>query len=123
MLKTVLLLNALSCALFGIIFVAMPIAASNFIGNPPILLLQILGAGLVVNAVLLVVTALKKDPSRIKIITFAIGDGIWVLTTAILLLAGLWITTPQGILWSIGVAIFVGLCGLAQFRLVAFSGA
>lgn len=117
MLRFVLLLNALSCAIFGGLFLKDANAASLFIGNPPILLMQFLGAGLLINALLLIINAIRKQPPRIKIITFAIGDGIWVFATFVLLIIGHWITTPHGISWAIGVAIFVGLCGIAQWRL------
>lgn len=117
MLKFVLLSNGISCAFFGALFLAMPIAITGFIGDPPVLLIQVLGAGLIINALLLFINGLKAQPPRKKVIAFAIGDGIWVLITAVLLIAGLWITTPQGMIASIAVAIFVGLCGFAQWRL------
>ena len=88
MLRVVLLANALSCVVFGVLFALDPAKTSAFIGDPPILLIQILGIGLVGNSVALVWSA-----------------------------SNLWITTDAGIAWSLGVSVFVGFCGLAQYRL------
>ena len=117
MLRIVLLANALSCAVFGVIFALEPAVTSAFIGDPPVLLIRILGIGLIINAASLVLTAIYAHGSRQRIVIFALGDAVWVLATGALLLSGLWITTGAGIAWSIAVGIFVGLCGLAQWRL------
>ena len=119
MLKSVMLANAVSCTIFGLIFIFQAAATSGFVGDPPVLLLQILGVGLVINAVLLTITAFRNDPRPLDIALFALGDGIWVLATIIMVVLGIWITTTAGISASIAVAAFVGFCGFMQWRLRA----
>ena len=117
MLKLVLRANAASCALFGAFFAFTGPATAKFTGNSPVLLVQVLGAGLLINALMLVWKSLSADPDRLSILAFALGDAIWVVTTAVLLIAGLWITTPSGIIWAVGIATFVGACGAMQLML------
>jgi hypothetical protein len=117
MLKQVLRANAASCAFFGALFAFAGPATAEFTGNPPVLLLQILGTGLLINAMMLIWKSLSAHPDRSSILVFALGDAIWVVATAALLIAGLWITTPGGIYWALGIATFVGACGLLQWKL------
>ena len=115
--KTILVANALSCMLFGAIFVINGPAAAAFLGNPPVLLLQILGVGLLLNAAHLVLTARQKTPTRRTVLYFVFGDMLWVTATVLMLALGLFITTSAGVWTAIAVAAFVGACGLGQFRL------
>lgn len=117
MLKTILIANALSCALFGVLFLASGAAVAAFLGNPPILVLQVLGAGLLINTAHLVFTAYQKTPTRRAVLYFALGDVLWVVATIVMLGLGLFITTSAGIRTAIAVAAFVGACGLGQLRL------
>lgn len=117
MLQHVLRANAASCALFGALFVFVGPATAEFVGTPPVLLLQFLGAGLLVNAAALVWTSMREQPDRLSVLAFALGDFIWVMATAVILIGGFWITTPSGIAWAICVAIFVGACGALQWKL------
>ncbi len=117
MLNLVLLGNAASCALFGALFLFDGADIAVFLGDPPVWLVRVIGAGLLANAVFLIVTGMRAEPPRRDVLSFAIGDAAWVLATIVLLGAQLWITTSLGMLWAIGVGLFVGLCGLAQWRL------
>ncbi|AXI48512.1 hypothetical protein C1J03_22450 [Sulfitobacter sp. SK012] len=117
MLKLVLRANAVSCAFFGALFAFAGPATANFTGNPPVLLVQVLGAGLLINALMLVWKSLSADPDRLSILAFALGDAIWVVATALLLITGVWITTAGGIIWAVGIATFVGACGAMQWKL------
>lgn len=117
MLRYVLKVNAASCALFGILFLFTTASAGAIIGDPPTLLLQVLGGGLIINAVLLFGTSLKQQPMRAAVLFFALGDALWVVATLTLIAMSLWITTPLGIILSLGVAAFVGLCGAMQWKL------
>ncbi|MDG1531267.1 MAG: hypothetical protein P8Q99_07920 [Paracoccaceae bacterium] len=118
MLYKVLKTNAASCLLFGVLFLIAPVVVANALGNPPVLLLQILGLGLIGNGLLILWAASKPVPNRAAVLFFVFGDAIWVVATLILILTGLWITTALGILLSIAVAIFVGGCGFLQWRLL-----
>ncbi|WP_162946890.1 hypothetical protein [Ruegeria sp. EL01] len=117
MLKSVLVANAASCALFGLIFVLKGPTVSDFLGSPPTVLLYVIGAGLLVNAVFLAMEARRDTPRAESVRSFAIGDGIWVLLSIVLVVTGTWITNGPGIAWTIAVAVFVGICGFLQFTL------
>jgi len=116
--RTVLKLNAASCLLFGLGFLIFPGAVAAFLGAPPAppTLILALGAGLVLNGGLILTTARKDAPSAGWVAFFALGDGLWVLGTLVLILSGLWITSTAGIAAAIAVAAMVGLFGLMQFR-------
>lgn len=116
MLKPVLLANAASCAIFGTIFIASGPQTSDFLGNPPVSLLVMLGVGLWVNTALLIAAALGQTTSRAKILLFVTGDAIWVLVTVVLCLFGIWITTAAGLFAAAAVAIYVGSCGWLQWK-------
>ena len=122
MLKHILRVNAASCALFGAIFVLAAPATAEMIGNPPVLMLQILGAALLTNSALLIWTSTRRQPDRVSILFFSLGDALWVAGTAGLLLAGFWITTAAGIAWSITVAAFVGTLGILQWKFAPEAG-
>lgn len=116
MLRTVLYANALSCFVFGVLFLVKGPAVADFLGNPPVVLLQLLGVGLLANTVLLVVVARQKFPKRNAVMTFAIGDAIWLIATIVMLVFGLFLTTAAGIWAAVAVAAFVGGCGALQYR-------
>ncbi|GLQ35663.1 hypothetical protein GCM10007939_19460 [Amylibacter marinus] len=117
MLPYVLRANAASCALFGALFVIVGQASADFIGSPPVWMLQVLGGGLLINAAALTWTSTQAQPHRFSVLAFALGDLIWVLATAVILAGGFWITTPGGITWAVCVAVFVGVCGALQWML------
>lgn len=117
MLKKVLAANAASCALFGALFLLAATETAALIGDPPVWLIRVIGIGLLANAAYLAATALRAEPARRDVLAFAIGDAAWVAATIVLLTAGIWITTPAGVVWALGVGVFVGFCGLAQWRL------
>jgi len=116
MLKTALIANAVSCSVFGLIFVFLAPETSKIIGSPDVLTLQIVGAGFIVNAGFLIASALQNQPSRNSILFYVLGDAAWVGLTAFLLIFGIWITTPAGVIWSICVAVLVGFLGWLQWR-------
>ncbi|MEM7524221.1 MAG: hypothetical protein AAF360_10775 [Pseudomonadota bacterium] len=122
MLRYVLITNAASCIGFGALFAAAPgfvvahIAGGDG-GGPPQFLLIALGLGLIANGAHLIWTAAQAAPARSTILYFVMGDAGWVAATGVLLVAGLWITTTTGVVWSLAVAGFVAACGVAQWRL------
>lgn len=117
MLKHILRANAASCGLFGAIFVLAAPATANLIGDPPSLALQLLGIMLLGNAALLIWTSTLEQPNRETVLLFALGDLLWVAGTAVLLIAGYWITTTSGVAWSLSVAVLVGTFGFLQWKL------
>ena len=117
MLKQILQANAAFCAILGAIFVFAGATAANFIGDPPVLLLQLLGVGSIAGAAMLFWTSTRSQPDRMIVLLISLGNALWVIATAVLLTAGLWITTTSGVVWSIGIAAFIGSCGALQWRL------
>jgi len=115
MLKSVLIINAFSCAIFGALFFFKSEDMANFIGTPPALFVQILGAGLFINALLLIYTSFQSAPKRADVLFFSIGDAAWVVFTVLLLIGNIWINNSEAIYWSLAVALFVGLCGFLQW--------
>ena len=117
MLNHVLRVNAASCTLFGSLFAFAAPAVAYIVGDPPILLLQVLGGGLLLNAALLFWTSRKPHPDRVSVLFFALGDALWVAATLVLIGTGWWITTLIGITLSLGIAALVGICGVLQWKL------
>ena len=116
MLRPVLLLNSASCLLFGMIFVMAPAASASFIGDPPELIVRIIGYGLLVNGLHLASAFLRNIPPRWEVLYFVFGDAIWVLVTIFLVGSGIWINNPPGQISAIAVALFVGMCGWLQWK-------
>ena len=108
--------NAASCLAFGALFALFPTATVNYLGNPPVWLVLILGIGLVLNGRNLIWVARKEAPSGIEIMQFVAGDVVWVVVTLALIASGLWITTQHGIYASLAVAAWVAFCGFLQYR-------
>ena len=92
-------------------------AVAGLVGNPPVWLVAVLGAGLIVNGLHILWASRAGRPARAEVFYFATGDALWVAGTAVLIAGGIWITTPAGVAWAIAVAAWVGICGLVQLRL------
>lgn len=118
-LKTTLLMNACSCLIFGGIFAGFPRQVAVFLGGStpaPQLVMLLLGGVLVVNGIHLVWAAHRHQPGRLLIRYFSLGDFLWVAASAVLLLCGWWITTIEGQVASLLVALMVGGLGLIQWQ-------
>ncbi|MGH1540609.1 MAG: hypothetical protein ACRBHB_09315 [Arenicella sp.] len=119
MMRTILRLNALSCIVFGVFFIAMPWVIADFLSanNPaPSWLVVILGVGLLANGAHLIWTSFQTTIARKWVRHFYTGDFIWVLATAVLIVSGLWITSLKGIVAAVLVAVFVGCIGVLQLK-------
>ncbi|MEM9059498.1 MAG: hypothetical protein AAGD13_03470 [Pseudomonadota bacterium] len=114
MLKKIMQLNALSCALFGGLFIVNGAGVAGFLGDPPVWLLQVLGALLLANAAHLILEARKPVPPRRAVLYFVAGDVAWVLATIVLLAGGIYVTTLKGAVAASGVAVMVGAFALGQ---------
>jgi hypothetical protein len=117
-LAAILALNASSCVVFGLLFLALPGAVATFLGTPPApaWLIAAIGAILVINGAHLVWAARQQRPRRGLVLYFSGGDIAWVIATVALIGSGLWITTPGGIVAASVVALAVGAMGLLQLR-------
>lgn len=117
-LAAILALNATSCVLFGLLFLALPGAVAAFLGTPPApaWVIGVIGALLLVNGAHLAWVARQRRPPRALVLYFAGGDIAWVVATLALIASGVWITTPAGIVASLIVAAGVGAMGVSQWR-------
>jgi hypothetical protein len=113
-LRLILRLNAASCIGFGALLLLAPGAVAAALGTPPALLLQALGAGLLVNAAHLLWEARLEHPGRLAVLWFSTGDLLWWLATIALVASGLWITTPFGQTWALLIGAGVAGLGAAQ---------
>lgn len=113
--RTVLRANAASCLVFGLIFAVAPGAVAAFVGDPPALLVRIVGVGLILNATHLLIAAHRPILRRTEIGHFVIGDAAWAVATLALIATGTWITAPAGIAASLVVAAMVAAFGWLQW--------
>lgn len=116
-LKNVLRTNAMSCLVFGLIFLSIPLDIAIFLSNNapfPEIILQALGAVLIFNGLHLLWASTQDKPNKLLILYFSMGDLLWAAGTAVLLGLGIWITTTAGIIASVLVALMVTLLGILQ---------
>lgn len=118
-LRNVLRLNAVSCLVFGLIFVVNPYQSAAFLGPVPVDLLQVLGVLLCVNGIHLAFASMRQEPSVTEVLYFSAGDVVWFLGSVALVGANCFVTTVGGQVSTILVAIGVLSLGLAQIWLLA----
>ena len=124
-LQNVMQLNAISCLGFAALFIFAPSLVSSFLGEVPTIAVQIIGGGLLLNAIHLVFASQRSNISLQTVIYFAAGDILWFMATLFVLASGAFITTSAGIYAALAVAIVVATIGLAQiwtFAQVTASG-
>jgi hypothetical protein len=93
--------DAIITAAAGAICLADAQPMATFLGIQPPLALQILGAVLVLYGAFLFYTAAQPQISRPIVIAAIVLDLIWVLDSAILLVAG-WLPLTSAGMWTIG---------------------
>jgi len=116
-LKNILRANSASCVVFGFMFLLMPSTIAKFLStdsSAPSVVISVLGTGLFINGLHLAWASLQPMPSIRLILYFSSGDFLWVLSTVLLMLFGIWITTPGGITAGLLVSIMVGALGAFQ---------
>lgn len=116
-LKKIMRANATSCLAFGGLFALQPSLVANFLGGAspaPQSYILILGILLILNGLHLIWASRAPLPQKDLILYFSIGDYIWVIGSVGLIVSGMWITTPAGIMIASAVAVMVGLFGVLQ---------
>jgi len=63
-LKLVLRTNATSCIVFGLLGFLMPTSISDFLGDPPVWLVQVVGAVLTANGLHLILASRRKTLNK-----------------------------------------------------------
>lgn len=118
-LKQVMVSNALSCVVFGAIFIVSPISVSSFLSldNPaPEYVLMLIGGGLVLHGTHIFIISRKPTPHFSWILYFSMGDFLWVIASLLLILTDNWITSSTGIIAALVVAAMVGTFGILQIQ-------
>ena len=114
LLKTTMLLNSLSCLIFGILFVTLSDSVNSFIGNSVNWLIPVVGIVLIFNGCHLLLACKREKPICPEILYFVVGDFAWVLISVVLIVLDIVITSSQGIVVSLLIAAMVGLFGVLQ---------
>ncbi len=120
-LRNVLKANAVSCIIFGLIFLIIPAKTAHFLSqtNPaPNLLISLIGIILIINGLHLVWASVQATHSKPTILYFSSNDFIWVALSIALIIGKVWITTPKGIAATLAIAMMVGVLGALQFGLL-----
>ena len=115
LLKTTMILNAVSCLCFGGLFAVFSAQVDAFIGNPIKLVTPIIGVILIVNGIHLLLATRRQTIIKLEIYYFILGDVAWVIASIILILLGIAITSTQGVWVAAIVAGMVGTFGLLQY--------
>lgn len=113
-LSYILRLNAASCLGFGIVFMIAPGATATLLGTAPPGVVFWLGVLLQGNGAHLALASLRSQAVDLEILWFTLGDMAWWLASLLLIVAGVWITTPLGMVLTVSVATFVAALGVAQ---------
>ncbi len=116
-LATVMRANAVSCILFGLLFVVAASDVAAFLGAvapAPKWLVFALGVGLILNGFDLIRVSVNPIPSKSQILYFSIADFIWATVSLGLILANLWITRQAGVVAALAVAVMVTIFGALQ---------
>ena len=111
--------NALSCILFGLIFLITTEDVIVFLSTDnqmPKLILELLGIVLIINGLHLIYEARVVKPNKHWVIYFSIGDFIWTLASIFLILNEVWITSNNGIIMTAIISIMVGIFGILQLN-------
>ncbi len=116
-LHNVMRVNAMSCMVFGVLFVLLPEPVSIFLGSTapaPRIYILALGVMLIIHGIHLVWASRQARPKKQWILYFSLGDFLWVIASGGLMLLGVWITSPAGVIATSAVAVMVGLFGILQ---------
>lgn len=114
LLRTALLLNASSCLLFGLVFLAFPAPVGQLIGSPDSGVIPVVGAALLFNGIHLVLASRRARPICREILYFIAGDALWVIGTVVLIGLGLMATSTEGRVAALAVAAMVGAFAVMQ---------
>ncbi len=117
--NTILKLNGLTCLFFGALFVFIPQYIITFLSstNPaPTVVLLSMGVVLNLYGLLLLWVGNQENPNNTLIKFIAVGDFLWVLMTAGLIISKTWITSTNGTTTAGLIAILVGWFGVQQWQ-------
>lgn len=118
-LKQIMRANALSCIIFGFLFIVLPTDTALFLSTSntvPTTALVILGVVLVANGAHLIWASLSQIPNILLVMYFSLGDFLWVIASSYLIFSEMWITSEQGIAAASTVAVLVGVFGVLQMQ-------
>lgn len=122
--QIILKLNALSCLLFGALFVFIPESIIAFLSDTtlnksdqmPQVVMVALGVILNLWGMLLIWVSNRSPVPKMMLLLAALGDFLWVAATVIVLLMQMWVTSSNGMAVAGLVAMLVGWFGWQQFQ-------
>lgn len=109
--------NALSCIVFGLLFVLRPAEVATFsssINPAPVWLILTVGIGLIVNGLDLIRASTQSRPGKLRIVYFSMADFAWAIISLVLMVANIWITSKAGIIAALIIGLMVTLFGALQ---------
>jgi hypothetical protein len=115
MLQLLLLINCISCAIFGAFFALFSATVVTMIGDPPQILVILTGFAFLFNAILLGIAAARVNNYTPSIGYFIAGEVIWVLITLELLASGLWIIGTAAMAVHILITALLCLLGFGKW--------
>ena len=113
-LRFFLRLNAVTCVVFGLIFVLHAGVVAQFLGGFPQEWLFWIGALLVLHSGHLLWASFRRAILRLEIYYFSAGDLLWFLLSLLFVAKPDLISSDMGNLATIAVAVIVASIGLAQ---------
>lgn len=111
-----LMANAIFSILSGSIMLLFPSMVAELTGAGPLLLYQIIGAGLLGFALYVGYLALRPNPNVFDVLLVSLGDIGWVLGSILLLALAYGVLSTQGIFVIAVVALIVLAFAAAQLR-------
>jgi hypothetical protein len=112
----ILQLNALSTAASAIAMLATRGTLYRLFGADSPMLFDVIAAGLLVYAAVLVIVAREPLVGRRALLAFTFADGLWVAGSAVVLLVFWTELAPLARILVIGAAIVVDVFAMLQFR-------
>jgi hypothetical protein len=121
-LKKVLTLNAVSSGATGILLIILNQFLANLFNTPHTWAFTEVGIFLVVFATLVFIPSFQNPPNRSLVRLIIWLDSLWVITSVIIVVFGLFQLSTIGNVLIIGVAAWVGLMAFLQnkFSLITF---
>ncbi len=115
-LKSALLSNALFSAVSGAVLLIFGQSIADLIGIGDPLLYQLVGAGLIGFAGVVGWTGTRTPINPSLVVLISLADGLWVVSTAILIVFAFGALKPMGIVALLAVAGVVTFFGVRQFQ-------
>lgn len=106
--NAVLYANASFCLASALLILLVPGLLADYVVALPVIAFRILGIGLLLFAVVVILTARNSSPSRGRVLAIFAADLAWVILTPLVMLVFQGRITSLGNLLLVGIALIVG---------------